>query len=384
MLPGSQHDDAVVEVDTDGRFRGERADRTQPTSGIDRDEWVVLEGRVLPGDRVEGTLRAKSAEHGETGRENDPCDTGVLEWSASESVISPTGAPTQLPGRVVSTSGGRALSPDGAGNLWALVEREAGDASELRAVRITADGRVDRDVVLAPSAELSVATGGNVYGGFAAGPDSLYVAFDDRDGLVARFEASTGRLTATAPFSVIDLHPAPDGVWTHVLGPGGDVTRLDPVTLAVATRHDVDAGVVLAVSDRALWTSVGDDGSLERVDPATGAVTGSAALQEFVSEIEAAGPNVWTVDEGGLARIDAGTLHVTRVSTPRLPSLVGSDRDGAWIGMDDATARRVERDQLGATVDVDPDAVYNLVVDRATLWAATFDGKLYRYPLPQG
>ncbi len=168
------------------------------------------------------------------------------------------------------------------------------------------------------------------------------------------------RLLATI---TADLHPCAmavtaDAVW--VTSYQGNVDRIDPATNAVTAQLDVGGqlcGIAVA-DDGAIW--IADlSGRIVRLDPASGAVTATIdGVGPQLWDLKSGDGAVWAIDRDAhrLLRIDPATARIT-ARVPIGPSGAGLAvlPGGVWVADDvDGKVRKVDpkRAKVVASVDV--------------------------------
>ena len=108
----------------------------------------------------------------------------------------------------------------------------------------------------------------------------------------------------------------PDAVWV-ANGEDGTVTRIDPATGQPSGPMPVGSGPEgIAVTPAAVWVANSLDLTVSKLDPATGRVTATIGVGDGPGAIAAAKDGVWVSDEFGatLDRIDPRTDQVTASS----------------------------------------------------------------------
>jgi virginiamycin B lyase len=194
--------------------------------------------------------------------------------------------------------------------------------------------------------------------GIAVAAGSVWVA-NALDDTVTRINPAGNQVVATIPVpgqgSAFSLAAAGGSVW--VSGNHG-LYRIDPAGNRV-TKVDVCCGEVAAGAG-GLWMANGMDGTVLRVDPATGRVVAripvaAAAASEgpFPFRIAAAGGTVWVTSEtvqpkpgdaSLLWRIDAagnrlaGTLRVGTVGRNHISPTVAAGDGAVWVTVADGDA----------------------------------------------
>jgi hypothetical protein len=196
-------------------------------------------------------------------------------------------------------------------------------ATGYRAVWVTGRGVIYQ---VDPATATTVATipaPGVGYGQIATGAGAVWAASAGGHPGVYRIDPRRGRV-----MSFIPLQPTPIGItvaygWVWVAEPKegpGIVLRIDPRTNRVSgspIRVGAGAGKIVA-GYGALWVTNGDgDGSVSRINPATGAVTRTLAN---IPDVDAVGAGtLWiTPNHGGIQRIDPATGQAT--AAIRLPN----------------------------------------------------------------
>jgi virginiamycin B lyase len=192
--------------------------------------------------------------------------------------------------------------------------------------------------------------------GIAVAAGSVWVA-SALDDTVSRIDPASNRVVATIPIpgqgSALSVAGAGGSVW--VSGNRG-LSRIDPARNRV-TPVDVCCGE-LAAGAGGLWVANGMDGTVLRVDPASGSVLARipvppAAAREGPFGIAAAGGAVWVTSEtvepkpgdaSLLWRIDAagnrfaGTLRVGTVDRNHITPTVAAGQGAVWVTVADRDA----------------------------------------------
>jgi len=126
----------------------------------------------------------------------------------------------------------------------------------------------------------------------------------------------------------------PDAVWV-ANGEDGTVSRIDPATGDVSGPISVGTGPSgIAVTPAAVWVANSLDRTVSKIDPATGRVTDVIGVGDGPSAIVAARNGVWVSDQfdATLDRIDPRADHVDRAvslgSSPRGIAVAGP---GIWV-----------------------------------------------------
>jgi outer membrane protein assembly factor BamB len=139
---------------------------------------------------------------------------------------------------------------------------------------------------------------------FAASDDAVWVPGRET-GLVSRIDASTNTVSATVQLDVgIHIAQLADGeLW--IASHDGTLTRLNPDTLEVITQYAVPnadgSGNVeisgFAIDGDSLWVMGQDDGTLYRVDRATGEVIGSTLIGSSTQVVPVGDGSIWIYDD---------------------------------------------------------------------------------------
>jgi len=229
-----------------------------------------------------------------------------------------------------------------------------------------------------PATARTVATipapGAGEWSGIATGGGAVWVTRGGRHCGVYRIDPRHNRVT-----SFIRLQPTPIGitvaygrVWVTEPKQGpGIVIRIDPRTNRVSGPPiRVGTGAAQGVAGfGALWVTNGNgNGSVSRINPATGVVTRTLVN---IPDVDAVGAgSLWgTSNYGGIQRVDPATGRVT--ATIRLPNAV---RVIFWAG-----SAWASNDQTGTVVRIDPAS--NRIVGKA---APAGTSPIYIAPGPSG
>jgi DNA-binding beta-propeller fold protein YncE len=241
----------------------------------------------------------------------------------------------------------------------------------------------------------------------AAGDGVVWVGTSG-NGTVARVDPASGRVTATLRLGgrVDGLVQAYGALWV-AYADRAVVTRVDPATATVVGevpvgRHALggDASTFrlaesIGVGLGAVWVPNSADGTVSRIDPASGVVTatfpvsvriGLTHLDHAGVGVAVAGGAVWVTDEyhDRLLRLDPRTGRVAQtVALTGDPLHIRADGGRLWVataggqklyGLDPATGRVTSRISLGPGI-ADPGsgapATLALAVEGQTAWAAS-------------
>jgi ABC-type branched-subunit amino acid transport system substrate-binding protein/outer membrane protein assembly factor BamB len=213
---------------------------------------------------------------------------------------------------------------------------------------------------------------------------------------IAAFESDGVRLasftdTGTPPSNVAVGEGA---VWALGLEEG-TVSRIDPETKKVVKRFRTKgAATDIAAGAGAVWIRTGD-GSLDRLNPDTGAVTKSVKLPEgeyqgdlpfqnwgFPGIAVGAGA-VWAInDDRTVSRIDAATgRRLARIDVDA--ATIAAGREGVWFleGEDTRAVRRIDpkTNRPGQRIPIGAQHLSALAVGGGRVWAsAEGDGLVWR------
>ncbi|HSC50247.1 MAG TPA: PQQ-binding-like beta-propeller repeat protein [Gaiellaceae bacterium] len=231
----------------------------------------------------------------------------------------------------------------------------------------------------APHADQTIRVGDAPYN-VAVGFGSVWVTVSE--GLV-RLDPATGAILAR-----IDIGGRPWGVavgegavWVGNLS-DGTVTRIDPVTNAVAWRVTLDnplgqgSPVGVAAGDGSVWAADNSSDEVWRLDPATGGILGTAHVgdaHEFVGFGES---GVWISSEDGtIGELDPATGTVTRtIRAGADADFLGFSPGSVWVTnygseflwhIDPATGAVAARLQIGA-------GAQGVAFDGSSLWIAMY------------
>jgi DNA-binding beta-propeller fold protein YncE len=190
--------------------------------------------------------------------------------------------------------------------------------------------RVGRPPVFAP-------LGGTLVDVVGAG-DVLYVG-DLESGVVHELDAATGAVlrAVAVPHGVVRLALDDGRLW--VTGTESSVTPIDLATFTPSAPAGVGGGPIgVAVAAGTVWVANGDDGTVSRLDAATGARRGpDVAVGAGPIAVAVRGDDVWVLvqDGGALARLRAGSGRVVD-TTPLPPQLTRArdlavDQEGVYV-----------------------------------------------------
>ena len=207
-------------------------------------------------------------------------------------------------------------------------------------------------------------------------------AMGTKPGELDELDWNTGKLLGRLPFDrgVSDLTYGDRSLWVTLGASPATLVRINPATLRTVGEPIVVApgqAFGSAFGSGAVWETGFDDGSLARVDPATGRVDriklGGAAVGVIVS-----GGSVWVAvrDRGMVVRVDPRTLrvlHTTTVGTD--PAYLAAAGGLIWVvNQSDGTVTRIN-DRTGQTVGlpirITPDDASNLTAAGSSVWVTS-------------
>jgi virginiamycin B lyase len=211
-----------------------------------------------------------------------------------------------------------------------------------------ADNRVVR-IDPATNEVVATITVGRASSGLAVGAGAVWVSRRS-DGTVVRIDPATNRVAATIP-----VGPAPGAmtvaggvVWVAL--PERGLGRIDPASNQSSTvPMDRCCEGELAAGDGALWVANHRDGTLVRVDPATGSVAAriplSRATGQGPHQVAVGDGAVWVTSAGTrrgtanlLWRVDPasnqviGTLDLGPTSAGGIPNSIAAGNGVVWVG----------------------------------------------------
>ena len=279
--------------------------------------------------------------------------------------------------------------------VWAVVRPALQEQPVVRPVLPT-PGRVSNTVQV-----------GEGPGAVAADGAALWAA-SSGTGTVVRIDPATGRVTATLRLggAVDGLVLAGGALWV-AYADRGVVTRVDPTTATVVGevpvgRHAFGGDATtfrlpesIGVGLGAVWVPNSADGTVSRIDLASGVVTatfpvsmrvGLTHLDHAGVGVAVAGGAVWVTDEyhDRLLRLDPRTGRVTKtIEVAGDPLHIRAASGRLWVatvggqtlyGLDPVTGRVTSRISLGPGVAVPgwgAPATLALAVEGQTAWAAS-------------
>jgi virginiamycin B lyase len=218
-----------------------------------------------------------------------------------------------------------------------------------------------------------------------------------RDREVVRVDPRTNRVTARLPMTPpgSELGAVGDGsLWLTQVAQG-TVTRVDPATgRTVATVRvpgaEAPMGIEVAVGPSAVWVAYDlgtlGGGIIARVDPATNTVAATVRIPHSPGEL-AIGDRavlVWTGGDSSVAyQIDPATNRVAaKVPVCRGSNAVASGAGAFWITCDEGTLLRVDpvAHRVAASVGLGGQAGSAgwVAADGSVVWVANLEDTLFR------
>lgn len=193
------------------------------------------------------------------------------------------------------------------------------------------------------------------------------------------------------------LAPSPRGVavgegsvWVAHLE-DGTLSRVDPATgRLVATIPVGRAPMGVAVGEGAVWVANRDDGTVSRVDPGAGRVVATVAVGREPVGVAAGGGAVWVTNrgDGTVSRVDPATNRVVgAVPVGRDPSGVAVGEGAVWVAAS-GSRRLVRLDPdtgraVGSPIPLGPGSSAEwapslVAIGEGAVWVATRGGAVLR------
>ena len=190
---------------------------------------------------------------------------------------------------------------------------------------------------------------GRAPSGLAVGAGAVWVSRGS-DGTVVRIDPATNRVVATIPVGRAQgaLTVADGVVWVAL--PEHGLGRIDPAgNRSTVVRVPRCCAGELAAGEGALWVADRGDGSLVRVDPATGRVVARVLLprttEQALHQVAVGDGAVWVTSAGArrgtanlLWRVDpvsnqvTGTLDLGPTGAGGIPNSVAAGNGAVWVG----------------------------------------------------
>jgi virginiamycin B lyase len=154
-------------------------------------------------------------------------------------------------------------------------------------------------------------------GAFDAGFGAVWSATCGAPGLV-RIDVKTNKLTAIAigglmPDSEASIGAGEGGIWMIIEGAPRKLIKVDPTSLRVAARYDIDGSPTgVRVGLGAVWITDSIHSILHRFDPATGKIVADIKVGRAPQFFAVGEGAVWTMNQidGTISRIDPATNTV--------------------------------------------------------------------------
>ena len=161
------------------------------------------------------------------------------------------------------------------------------------------------------------------------------------------------------------------GVWIQVDPPVDQIVKVDEASGAVTLT--IDAGTGAAITDDAVWVTVGGT-ETRKIDPVTGEVLLAAATPDAYYLTVGAG-GVWVPSTEGVTRLDPATGAITATISLDLDvaDLEASD-DAVWIThKDDGMVSRIDpaTNTVVATIETGAGA-HDLAIDEHGVWITNY------------
>lgn len=250
------------------------------------------------------------------------------------------------------------------------------------------DGRVVRlDPTTNESvAEVQAGSDSEICQGIGAGDGELWTC-DERD--LVRIDPATNEVVATVPVDKFydsgQIPVAFDHAWA--LADDGSVL-VGVADDAVDVEFDLGVRCTgITAGDDALWAACIEDGTVIRIDPATGEVTQRIEGLDDARVISAEGGDVWVGYSGGVALIDATTAAVVGVAdapTGQSGSVFAS-ATGVWVRTP-GELRRVEEDlEVVEEIAFPEESGGSVLVAFGSVWTSAYDDAVvYRLSCGRG
>jgi streptogramin lyase len=210
---------------------------------------------------------------------------------------------------------------------------------------VTQSGKLDRVDPVAGRVLAHVPIGETSYQAVAT-PGAMWVS--NRNGAtLTRIDPATNRVTATVPTPGIQpggMVYAAGSLWVGDDTDGADhVLRMNPATHAFTRLVAGHRPAYLTATPGAIWVSNVNDGTVSRLDAASGRQTTSVKAGASPVNLDVrpgAAPEVWVPDDTGghVTRVDAtaGTVVETIDATGKGPALLAAVGGDIWVTMYEA------------------------------------------------
>jgi hypothetical protein len=163
-----------------------------------------------------------------------------------------------------------------------------------------------------------------------------------------------------------------------------EVRLVNPASGEVTSTTRLSVGLDLntAITKNAVWVAnagspVGGPGTLQRIDPRSGAIAATLSIPDGLlagQGVGAADDGVWYLTKGSrpkLVRVDDATDAVSAtLDAPDKAIAVGTGSGSLWVGSTDGTLRRLDppTGAVLATVAVPLDQIFQIKIDGDQVW----------------
>jgi hypothetical protein len=158
------------------------------------------------------------------------------------------------------------------------------------------------------------------------------------------------------------------------------LVRVNPDGLAIE-QVDSQGRFGIDATARAVWTTTFDPGTIDRIDPVTGAIVTTTSLQGNPNAVAILGDTVWVAEHrgGAIAAFDASSGKlIGEVSVgptgPSGPQGIAANASGIWVGIPNANAVvRVDpaTHAVVARVAVTKSACGGIALQQDAVWVST-------------
>jgi streptogramin lyase len=183
----------------------------------------------------------------------------------------------------------------------------------------------------------TVALDGEPCAGLAIGFGSLWVPLCGATPTLAKIDLATNRLTDVFKVGTAaaesGIATSDDSVWL-VIDKNGTLARIDPATGEVRQNIRVPAGSFNPLfNDGVIWVTRAEGAEITAVDAKTGAIRGSAPTSQGPRFLAKGAGAIWTLNQsdGSLTRIDAKTMKATNTVPLATPGHGGDIAFGGGI-----------------------------------------------------
>ena len=242
-----------------------------------------------------------------------------------------------------------------------------------------------------PAATDIVAAGGKVLDGLDA-PDWLAIAggwlWAAGGNGVDRLNLKTGKVEGTVPVPgaiCLAMDVGVDALWVGSCGSEPAVLRVDPATGKVVATIAIDASDLspessIAAAEDAVWLQTAD-ADLVKIDPATNKVVTKVKAADGIVALRAGLGALWAtnVTDSTLQRLDAADAsEQTSIPVGEGPRFLAVGEGAVWVlNQADGTVTRVDpaTNAVVATIDVDTGAIDggDIAVGGGAVWARVSD-----------